>query len=150
MHEPPVLRVLNMVSKRLPLWTWQHAPLLRPREWMARQLDMGAAAILLGLPVLVISFPYLPLNAQAVLLAGGVFALVAAILGFYAFGTSPGKVGAIGGLALVLAVACLLSFTTIAGVRQSGVQPLPVARAAVPGAEPSFTADQADDVLQPQ
>ncbi len=118
--------------------------------WSALALFVVAAAILLGLPVLVISFPYLPLNAQAVLLAGGVFALAAAILGFYAFGTSPGKVGAIGGLALVLAVACLLSFTTIAGVRRSGVQPLPMTRAAVLGAEPSFTADKADDVLQPQ
>jgi Pentapeptide repeats (8 copies) len=41
MHEPPVLRLLNMVSKQLPLWSWQHAPLLKPREWMARLLGMG-------------------------------------------------------------------------------------------------------------
>ena len=42
MHEPPGLGLLNMVSKRLPFWTWRHAPLLRLREWMARQLGMGA------------------------------------------------------------------------------------------------------------
>ena len=41
MREPPVLRLLNLVSQRLPLWTWQHPPLLKPREWMARQLGMG-------------------------------------------------------------------------------------------------------------
>ena len=35
MHEPPILRPLNMVSKRLPFWTWQHASLLQLREWMA-------------------------------------------------------------------------------------------------------------------
>jgi hypothetical protein len=41
MHESPVLRPLNMLSKRLPLWTWQHASLLHMREWMARRLGMG-------------------------------------------------------------------------------------------------------------
>ena len=45
MREPPVLRLLNMVSKRLPLWTWQHALLLKPREWMARQLGMGTITL---------------------------------------------------------------------------------------------------------
>jgi hypothetical protein len=30
-----------MVSKRLPLWTWQHAPLLKLREWIARPLGIG-------------------------------------------------------------------------------------------------------------
>ncbi len=29
------------MSKRLPFWTWQHAPLLQVRERMARQLGMG-------------------------------------------------------------------------------------------------------------
>ncbi len=108
--------------------------------WSALVLFVVTAATL-ALLVLLIFFPYRPLNAQAVLLAGGVFALVAAILGFFAFTTSPGKVGAIGGLALALAVAFLLSFTTITRVERSGAQPLPVARVAVPGAEPSFTAD---------
>jgi hypothetical protein len=45
MHEPPVLRPLNMASKRLPFWTWQHASLLRLREWMARRLGMGAITL---------------------------------------------------------------------------------------------------------
>ncbi len=45
MHEPPVLRLLNTVSKRLPLWTWQHAPLLKVREWMARPLGMGTITL---------------------------------------------------------------------------------------------------------
>lgn len=39
--EPPVLRILNMISKRMPLWTWKHAMLLKPREWIARRLGMG-------------------------------------------------------------------------------------------------------------
>jgi hypothetical protein len=41
MRETPVLRLLNQVSRRLPLWTWQYPPLLKPREWMARRLGMG-------------------------------------------------------------------------------------------------------------
>jgi hypothetical protein len=45
MREPPVLRLLNMVSRRLPFWTWQHPPLLKPREWMARRLGMGAITL---------------------------------------------------------------------------------------------------------
>ncbi len=42
MYEPLVLCLLNMVSRRLPFWTWQHAPLLKLREWVARQLGIGA------------------------------------------------------------------------------------------------------------
>jgi hypothetical protein len=45
MHEPPVLHLLNMVSKRLPFWTRQRAALLQLREWMARQLGMGAITL---------------------------------------------------------------------------------------------------------
>jgi hypothetical protein len=41
MHAPPVLRWLNGVSRRLPLWTWQHELLLKPRAWIARGLKMG-------------------------------------------------------------------------------------------------------------
>ena len=41
MREPPVLRLLNAVGGRLPLRTWQHAPLLRLRERVARGLGMG-------------------------------------------------------------------------------------------------------------
>ena len=41
MHAPPILRLLNGVSRRLPLWIWQHERLLKPREWIARELKMG-------------------------------------------------------------------------------------------------------------
>jgi hypothetical protein len=40
--EPRLLRVLNGMSSRLPLWTWRPRPLLRAREVLARRLlDMG-------------------------------------------------------------------------------------------------------------
>jgi len=42
MHETPVLRLLNLVSKRMPFWTWQQMPFLKMREWMARQLGIGS------------------------------------------------------------------------------------------------------------
>jgi hypothetical protein len=75
------------------------------------------AAVTLALLVLLVIFPPLEinisLNPQATIVVSGVFALVAAVFGFYAFKTSPGRVGAIGGLVLLIAVAMLLSFTTI-------------------------------------
>lgn len=41
--EPPVLRVLNAVGPRLPLWTWRAGALLRAREVLAaRVLGLGA------------------------------------------------------------------------------------------------------------
>jgi hypothetical protein len=41
--EPPVLRVLNAVGPRLPLWTWRSGALLRARELLAaRVLGLGA------------------------------------------------------------------------------------------------------------
>jgi hypothetical protein len=45
MREPPLLRVLNAVSRRLPLWTWRSGPLLRARERMAERLGMGAVRL---------------------------------------------------------------------------------------------------------
>ena len=40
--DTPLLRALNAVSTRLPLWTWRPAPLLRARELLARRvLGMG-------------------------------------------------------------------------------------------------------------
>lgn len=40
--DTPLLRALNAVSARLPLWTWRPAPLLRARELLAlRVLGMG-------------------------------------------------------------------------------------------------------------
>jgi hypothetical protein len=40
--ETRLLRVLNRLSARLPLWTWRPRPLLRAREVLARRLlDMG-------------------------------------------------------------------------------------------------------------
>lgn len=36
MRVSPLLRLLNAVNGRLPLWTWRSAPLLRLREWVAR------------------------------------------------------------------------------------------------------------------
>jgi hypothetical protein len=40
-REPMVLRLMNGVSRRLPLWTWTHRGLLVPREWAARALGIG-------------------------------------------------------------------------------------------------------------
>lgn len=40
-EETPVMRLLNALSKRLPFWTWQRESLLKPREWIARQLGIG-------------------------------------------------------------------------------------------------------------
>jgi len=65
-------------------------------------------------PPLAIIEPRIP---QAMIVVSGVVALVAAILGFYTDKTSPGKVSAIGGLVLFIAIACLHSFTTIALIR---------------------------------
>jgi hypothetical protein len=48
--ETPVLRVMNRVSPRLPLWTWKHASLLRAREWMARRV-LGLGPIKLRGPM---------------------------------------------------------------------------------------------------
>lgn len=45
MQEPPHLRALNAVSRRLPLWTWRSTPLLSAREWMAKLLGMGAVRL---------------------------------------------------------------------------------------------------------
>lgn len=39
--EPLLLRFLNRVGKRMPLWTWKHTAFLKPREWMARRLGLG-------------------------------------------------------------------------------------------------------------
>jgi hypothetical protein len=36
--ESPLLRLLNLISPRLPLWTWKRDSLLRARELMARRL----------------------------------------------------------------------------------------------------------------
>jgi hypothetical protein len=35
---PLLLRILNNMSAAMPLWTWKSAPLLRIREWMARNM----------------------------------------------------------------------------------------------------------------
>ena len=40
--DTPLLRALNAMSARLPMWTWRPAPLLRARELLARRvLGMG-------------------------------------------------------------------------------------------------------------
>ena len=39
--QTPVLRVLNAVSSRLPLWTWRSARLVRVREGIARRLHQN-------------------------------------------------------------------------------------------------------------
>ena len=45
MQEPRLVRAVNAVSGRLPLWTWRVAPLLRARERVAQQLGMGAVKL---------------------------------------------------------------------------------------------------------
>jgi len=32
-QEPPLLRLMNALSRRLPFWTWKHEALRVPREW---------------------------------------------------------------------------------------------------------------------
>lgn len=41
LEEPPFLRVVNAVSRRMPFWTWKSSSLLKLREWIARLLGMG-------------------------------------------------------------------------------------------------------------
>ncbi len=97
--------------------------------WSALVLFVVATAIL-AIPVVLIVSPaleiYVALDPQTIIVVGGVFALASALLGFFAFQTSPGKVGAIGGLVSVIAVAIMLSFTTIAHVERRGAQPQPM------------------------
>ena len=45
MREPPLLGVLNAMSRRMPLWTWRSAPLLSARERTAKLLGMGAVRL---------------------------------------------------------------------------------------------------------
>jgi hypothetical protein len=47
--EPPLLRALNAVSPRLPLWTWRSRALLRARELLAEHV-LGLGAIRLAGP----------------------------------------------------------------------------------------------------
>jgi len=84
--------------------------------WAALALFV-VAVVILAIPVLLVFSPSLAilvtLNPQAMIAVSGVFALMATVFGFYAFKTAPGKVGAIGGLVLFIAIAILVSFTTI-------------------------------------
>ncbi len=41
MEEPMIMRLLNSISKRMPLWTWKHVSWLKPREKMASMLGLG-------------------------------------------------------------------------------------------------------------
>jgi len=41
LHEPFYLRMINAVSKQMPLWTWKQSYLLTFREWMAYLLGVG-------------------------------------------------------------------------------------------------------------
>lgn len=88
-----------------------------------------AAIIILALPVVLILAPalemYLAFDPQTMMVASGVLGLTSAVLGSFAFQTSAGKFALIGGLALVIAVSLLLSFTTIVRVERSGAQPGP-------------------------
>jgi hypothetical protein len=46
MRAPPLLRLLNTVNARLPLWTWKIRLFLRLREWVARYyLNYGDIAL---------------------------------------------------------------------------------------------------------
>ena len=91
-----------------------------------------AATVILAIPVVIILSPaleiYIALDPQTIIVVSGVLALTSAVLGLFAFQTSPGKVAVIGGLVLVIAVALLLSFTTIARVERSDAQPQPTVR----------------------
>jgi len=96
-------------------------------SWSSLALIIAAAALL----VLIVFSPALEksisINPQAVIIASGILALTASVLGFFAFKTSPGKVGAIGGLVLFVAIAILISFTAITRVdKHSTRQPQPI------------------------
>ena len=84
--------------------------------WISLVL-LVVAAVILAILVLLVFFPSLAIlpnqNPQAMIVVSGVHALMAAVFGFFAFKTSPGRVGAIGGLVLFVAIAILLSFTII-------------------------------------
>ncbi len=101
--------------------------------WSAFVLFAVAAAIMVLLVFSPVLEKYDILNPQTAMIASGVLALAATVLGFFAFKTSQGKVAAIGGLVLALAVGVLISFTTITRVETSGAQPpQPVVESAEP------------------
>jgi hypothetical protein len=90
--------------------------------WSALILFVVAAAMI----VLPVFSPVLErydiVNPHAAIAASGVLALVATVLGFCSFKTGQGKVGAIGGLVLLFAVAILISSTTVSRGESQGVQ----------------------------
>ena len=93
--------------------------------WLSLALFAVAVIILLYVAALLIFFPDTVLvanaNAQTLFMISGILALAAAVLGFFSRHTPQGKVGGIGGLALSVAIAVLLSFTLVARVeRQEG------------------------------
>ncbi len=94
-------------------------PILAKYELLNPQAAMVSGTALPTLYQLI----YEILQPRAAIVVSGILAFVATILGFAALKTSQGKVGAMGGLVLVLAVAVLLSFATITGVERSSVPP---------------------------
>ncbi len=95
------------------------SPILAKYEILNPQAAMVSGAALPTLYQLI----YEIIKPQAAIVVSGILAFTATVLGFVAFKTSQGKVGATGGLVLVLAVAVLLSFTTITRVERGDVPP---------------------------
>ena len=88
--------------------------------WLSSGLFLIAILILLYVGVLLL-FPTLQVSihvdAQALFIASDVFALFAAILGFFSRFTRPGKIGAVGGLVLFVPLSIFLSFILITSVQ---------------------------------
>jgi hypothetical protein len=90
--------------------------------WFSLALFILAVLVLLYMVSLIV-FPYIypnvAINAHLLLIASGVLALVAVLLGFASRNTPQGKIGGIGGLIVVILVAILLSFTLVTRVERS-------------------------------
>lgn len=92
--------------------------------WIALVLFIIAAMTLVFL-ILLTFLSDMNINAQFILLIAGIFALAAAVTGFSALSTSPGKVGGVGGLALTIGIAFVLMFIVVArSERGTAQQPL--------------------------
>ncbi len=57
------------------------------------------------------------INAQALLIFADAFALIAALLGFFSRQTTQGKIGAITGVVLFIAITLLISFTFVTATK---------------------------------
>ncbi len=92
--------------------------------WISIALFFIAISILLFVGMLLI-FPtfqaFIHVDAQVLLIASDVFALLAVILGFFSRFTRPGKLGGIGGLVLFIPLSLFLSWILVTSVQTQAV-----------------------------